>query len=97
MNPGERRCWDCGNVAMHEDNIVPHVLCRKCGSQDTRLTRKHPFPKSITAGEPECPHCGLVHEMPGSGVYYKIDCDCGWSFDVQRKTVIVSSPRENRD
>jgi len=35
----ERRCWDCGNVAEHEDSIVPHVLCKKCGSQDTRLTR----------------------------------------------------------
>lgn len=35
----ERKCWDCGNVAEHNDNIVPHVLCKKCGSQDTRLTR----------------------------------------------------------
>lgn len=34
----ERKCWDCGNVAEHEDNIVPHVLCKKCGSQDTRQT-----------------------------------------------------------
>lgn len=36
----ERKCWDCGSVAEHEDNIVPHVLCKLCGSQDTRPTRK---------------------------------------------------------
>ena len=41
MNPGERRCWDCGNVAMHDGNVSPPVLCKKCGSQDTRLTQKH--------------------------------------------------------
>ena len=23
---------------MHDDAIVPHVLCKKCGSQDTRKT-----------------------------------------------------------
>jgi hypothetical protein len=32
----ERKCWSCGNVANHTDNIVPAVLCKKCGSQDTR-------------------------------------------------------------
>lgn len=36
----ERKCWDCGNVAEHEDNVVPHVLCKKCGSQDTRAVKK---------------------------------------------------------
>ena len=35
----KRRCRDCGNVAYHADNITPYVLCRKCGSQDTRLIR----------------------------------------------------------
>lgn len=35
----ERKCWDCGNVAQHTDNVTPEVLCRKCGSQDTRATR----------------------------------------------------------
>lgn len=40
MTPHQRKCWDCGNVAEHEDSIVPHVLCKKCGSQDTRLLRK---------------------------------------------------------
>jgi hypothetical protein len=36
----ERKCWDCGNVAMHKDNVTPEVLCKVCGSQDTRLTAK---------------------------------------------------------
>lgn len=35
----ERKCWDCGNIAEHEDNVVPHVLCKSCGSQDTRLIK----------------------------------------------------------
>lgn len=35
----ERKCWDCGNVADHEDNVTPAVLCNKCGSQDTRATK----------------------------------------------------------
>lgn len=32
-----RKCWECNNVALHRDNVRPHVLCKKCGSQDTRL------------------------------------------------------------
>jgi hypothetical protein len=36
----ERKCWSCGNVAEHADRVVPHVLCRICGSQDTRATKK---------------------------------------------------------
>ncbi|MGB7324490.1 MAG: hypothetical protein WBD31_06435 [Rubripirellula sp.] len=31
-----RKCWDCGNIAIHESNITPGVLCQSCGSQDTR-------------------------------------------------------------
>jgi DNA-directed RNA polymerase subunit RPC12/RpoP/chromosome segregation ATPase len=34
-----RKCRDCGNVAWHADNRTPYVLCRKCGSQDTRLVK----------------------------------------------------------
>jgi hypothetical protein len=34
-----RKCRDCGNVAYHADNITPHVLCKKCGSQDTRKVK----------------------------------------------------------
>lgn len=34
-----RKCRDCGNIAYHLDTITPHVLCEKCGSQDTRLIR----------------------------------------------------------
>lgn len=40
----KRKCWDCGNIAEHEDTVVPHVLCEKCGSQDTR-TVKSTLPK----------------------------------------------------
>jgi hypothetical protein len=32
----KRKCRDCGNVAWHADNVTPYVICRKCGSQDTR-------------------------------------------------------------
>ena len=31
-----RKCWGCGNIAEHLDSVVPHVLCKQCGSQDTR-------------------------------------------------------------
>lgn len=36
----ERRCRDCGHVGLHADNIMPYVLCPKCGSQDTRATKR---------------------------------------------------------
>ena len=32
----KRKCWNCGNIAVHMKSIVPEVLCTKCGSQDTR-------------------------------------------------------------
>jgi ribosomal protein S27AE len=32
----KRTCHRCGNVAWHADKVTPYVLCRKCGSQDTR-------------------------------------------------------------
>ena len=32
----QRKCRTCGNVAWHADCVIPYVLCRKCGSQDTR-------------------------------------------------------------
>lgn len=35
----ERKCWDCGNVATHESSITPGVLCKQCGSQDTRRVK----------------------------------------------------------
>jgi len=34
-----RKCWHCGNVAEHKDNIVPEVNCKLCGSQDTRAIK----------------------------------------------------------
>jgi DNA-directed RNA polymerase subunit RPC12/RpoP len=47
--PHQRKCHDCGNVAEHQDNVVPHVLCKKCGSQDTRLVKVNvsPLPPAI--------------------------------------------------
>ena len=35
----QRKCWDCGNIAEHTDNVTPEVLCSKCGSQDTRAIK----------------------------------------------------------
>ena len=35
----ERKCWDCGNVAVHMKSITPEVLCTQCGSQDTRRVK----------------------------------------------------------
>lgn len=51
MTAHMRKCWDCGNVAEHSDNIVPEVLCKKCGSQDTRLIREKPQPPRYSIGE----------------------------------------------
>jgi len=50
-NPCERKCWACGNVAMHTDDVAPDVCCQKCGSQDTRLTKPSPAMQKITDRE----------------------------------------------
>ncbi len=42
MSAHKRKCWDCGNVALHDDSVVPHVLCKHCGSHDTRRLRESP-------------------------------------------------------
>ena len=47
MNPCERKCYDCKNVAIHEDSILPWVLCKKCGSDDTRLVKPTPEMQKI--------------------------------------------------
>lgn len=39
----ERRCFDCGCHAMHEDNVAPEVCCKNCGSQDTRAKKPDPL------------------------------------------------------
>lgn len=31
-----RKCWACGHISEHLDSVVPYVLCKICGSQDTR-------------------------------------------------------------
>ena len=35
-----RKCWNCGKSQIHRDSVTPGVLCRFCGSQDTRLLEK---------------------------------------------------------
>ena len=35
-----RKCWSCGKKQIHRESITPGVLCRFCGSQDTRLLKK---------------------------------------------------------
>lgn len=39
MDLHKRKCHGCANVAEHSDSVVPEVLCKKCGSQDTRRIR----------------------------------------------------------
>ena len=34
-----RKCWGCGKIQIHQDSVTPGVLCRFCGSQDTRLMK----------------------------------------------------------
>jgi len=35
-----RRCWECGRVALHRDDVKPYVLCSVCNSQDTRKVKE---------------------------------------------------------
>ena len=35
-----RECWNCKKVQIHRESVTPGVLCRFCGSQDTRLQRE---------------------------------------------------------
>ena len=37
-----RKCHDCGTIQLHADNRTSYVLCRKCGSQDTRKVSNGP-------------------------------------------------------
>jgi rRNA maturation endonuclease Nob1 len=36
MSNHYRRCWECGAINLHSDNVAPEVCCKECGSQDTR-------------------------------------------------------------
>lgn len=38
--PHPRQCWECGRLAMHDDNAGEAVKCSKCGSMDTRPVSK---------------------------------------------------------
>jgi hypothetical protein len=49
----ERRCFDCGNVTQHSSSIVPGVLCKKCGSQDTRRVKEASSPSRNYLNDPK--------------------------------------------
>ena len=58
----KRKCWDCGNVAVHMKSITPEVLCTQCGSQDTRRVKgEKPSIKfkdvTFHSQGPYCPSC----------------------------------------
>jgi len=60
--------------------------------------RDEKLPAPVGGDEPECPHCGTVHEMPKwVEQYHTFNCDCGWAFQAERETVIVSRPLEYRE
>lgn len=44
----ERKCWDCGYLGQFTSDVVPGVLCPKCGSQDTRRQRSEQEASQIT-------------------------------------------------
>lgn len=53
---------------------------------------------TVTADEPTCPNCGLVHDMPTwVAEYHQFDCDCGWRFEGARSKQIISRPLEYRE
>lgn len=54
----ERKCWECGNVAQHADNVTPEVLCKKCGSQDTRATKRREVSPYESDGHKD--RCALI-------------------------------------
>ena len=67
MERHKRTCWDCGNVAEHDDNIVPEVLCKKCGSQDTRHIRGKVSPTMEEQRDAWRAACRLLYELMGEG------------------------------
>jgi len=68
--PHFRRCWDCGAINRHIDNVAPEVCCKRCGSQDTRKMKNEPplwigFPSNrrgrglyVPDQVAKCPECG---------------------------------------
>lgn len=68
-NPHYRRCWSCGAINLHSDNIAPEVCCKRCRSQDTRLMKNEPPLWAGTKGGQKglyvpdnigkCPECSM--------------------------------------
>jgi len=56
-----RKCHDCGSIAEHESDIRPGVLCKKCGSQDTRKIKTPDFVKP----EPDESGTAFPASVPG--------------------------------
>ena len=83
-------------------------LCKECGEDpgftqtlgqrevDSSMVTSHP--ERTEGSDPQCPHCGLVHEMPTwVETYHRFDCDCGWRLEAERTQVIVTRAVEYRE
>lgn len=55
-----------------------------------------PQPERIEGNDPQCPYCGLVHEILDHPEDFTIDCECGWRFAATTKVVFISAPMEYR-
>lgn len=55
-----------------------------------------PQPERIEGDEPQCPYCGLFHEVLDPPEDFTIDCECGWRFTATTKVVFISAPLEYR-
>lgn len=55
------------------------------------------MPGKVTADEPTCPHCGVVWDLSDlTGQFTTFNCECGWSFEAEKKQVVISRPFEQR-
>lgn len=76
MDIHRRKCWSCKNVAEHRDSIVPEVLCKLCGSQDTRRIRTEPKRESIQV---KCLAVVPMSEAEVTEAYHLCGCaDYNW-------------------
>lgn len=84
-----RRCWDCGAINLHTDNVAPEVCCKRCRSQDTRAMNNQPPLWGLASGAyvpmavAKCPECGselvaqcLQTDGAGRPVATGIEIDC---------------------
>lgn len=76
-HPHKRRCWTCQNVAIHESDITPGVLCQQCGSQDTRRVKEPTTEPAIPATFSQWRH--------KSGQLYTVLCVANVEADADRR------------